>query len=189
MGEFLLILIGPIITAAATAGGVWLRDVQQRRDREHRRRRALDQATQELTLIGSWLSAHEALRGLELNSALMQRVSQDLEKAYAVLAAPVVAEPIATGPARSRWSVSSFLLRDVRRGWAKFVRFFYYLFVVVATVWSVASFAILGSEGITVLNVFTSLVLAMIGVLPAFGMYKLARRIDKPSVVEGYGSP
>jgi hypothetical protein len=185
MGEYLLLLIGPIVTASATAGSVWLREVQQRRDREHRRRRTIEQATQELILIGTWINAHERLRALELNPALTQRVSLDLERAYSVLATPVVADPISTEPLRSRWSVSSFLLRDIRRGWARFVRIFYYLFLIVAVVWSIASFAILGTEGITVLNVFTSLILAMIGVLPALGMYKLTRRIDRAVMVEG----
>ncbi len=177
--ETLLLLIGPVVTTTVTAGSVWLREVQLRRNREHRRRRAIEQAHQELSLIDAWLTAHERLRGLQLHTALNQRVTHDLEKAYAVLAAPGVAEPILVEPVRSRWRVSWFLLRDVRRGWAKFVRFFYHLFLIVAAIWSVASFAGQGTEGITAGYVFLSLFMAMVGVLPALGTYKLARRIDR----------
>lgn len=179
MGELLLLLLGPIVTASVTATSVWLRETQQRRDREHRRRRAIEQATQELTLIGSWLSAQERLRAIDLSSVLTERISQDLEKAYSVLAVPVLAEPIVAEPLRSRWRISTFLLRDAQRGWAKVVRFFYYLFLIVATVWSVASFAILGEMGTTFGNVLTSVLLAMFGVLPALGTYKLVRQIDR----------
>lgn len=145
--EMLLLLIGPVVTATVTAGSVWLREVQQRRDRQHRRRRAIEQANQELALIDAWLTAYERLRGLQLHAAMTQRVTHDLEKAYSVLAAPVVAEPIVTESVRSRWKISTFLLRDVRRGWAKFVRFFYYVFLILAAIWSVASFAGQGAEG------------------------------------------
>ncbi|WP_116952307.1 hypothetical protein [Jiangella endophytica] len=186
MGELLLLLIGPAVTAAVTAASVWVRDTHQRRDREHRRRRAIEQANQELTLIDAWLTAHERLRALQLHATLSQRVSHDLEKAYAVLADPVVAEPIATEPVRSGWNISSFLLRDIRTGWARFARFFYYLFVLVATVWSIASFAVLSEQGVTVGNVLISLFTAMFGVLPALGSYKLARRADRADSDEGY---
>jgi hypothetical protein len=184
--RWLLPLVGTLVTAVATAGIVWLRETIQRRDREHRRSRAVAQATQELALIGAWLNAHERLRTLELQSNLAQRVWRDMEKAYSVLAEPVIAEaiaePVAVEPRRTRWSVSSFFLRDLTRGRAKAARVAYYVLLVQAAYLAAIGFVIPAQEGVDAATIIGAVFVVLIGALPPWGAYKLARWLDRAEV-------
>jgi hypothetical protein len=83
-------LIGPALAALAATVTVWVRDLVERRDRTYRRNLAITQATQEVGFIQSWVEAYRQVDQNGTTTWSSDRVRHDLDRAYLVLAEPVI---------------------------------------------------------------------------------------------------
>jgi hypothetical protein len=61
MNNTLLLAIGPVVAAAITVGGVWLKEALQRRGGEEERRRRMDQAKAQIEIVEAWARARASL--------------------------------------------------------------------------------------------------------------------------------
>lgn len=179
MNDVLSALLGPVATGVIATLGFWIKDARLRRDLEQRRRRALDHALKEVALIEAWLGVYGKLNPIGLPNDTRERACRDLERAYQVLASPTVTESREVDFHVRRPFWIRVFLRDITRPLARVVRGFYYFSLIAALIWSTAGFATLGEEGVSVANIFLSVIVASIGLPPALALAALARRIDK----------
>ena len=63
MNNPLLLAVGPVVAAAITVGGIWLKEALQRRGGEEARRRRIDQAKAQIDIIEAWARARASLNG------------------------------------------------------------------------------------------------------------------------------
>lgn len=72
--EILAALIGPLLTALVTGGGVALREALQQRDARQKARRRLGEAKEAVTFIQSWVVAQESLLSPDERASMHLRV-------------------------------------------------------------------------------------------------------------------
>jgi hypothetical protein len=78
-----LLAVGPVVAAAITVGGVWLKEVLQRRSGEEERRRRMDQAKAQIEIVEAWASARASLKSsTDLAGNAGIQAQQALDAAY-----------------------------------------------------------------------------------------------------------
>src|SRR3954462_15498571 len=83
MNNTLLLAVGPVVAAAITVGGVWLREVLQRRGGEEERQRRIDQAKAQIEVVEAWARARASLNAsTDLTGNARTRAQQALDAAY-----------------------------------------------------------------------------------------------------------
>jgi hypothetical protein len=141
----LVALIGPAVTALATAVVVWLRDVIARRDEAFRRRRALETATQEVQFLQAWMAASRELDTDNTRNWVNGRVREDLAAAYALVVRARVGQETMLDRVRPNlrdMAKSIFLVRRLDSPWAFAARIVYYVLLFVLLLFS--SYAVAG---------------------------------------------
>lgn len=178
--ELLPILLGPLITAAVAAAGVWFRDWRERRDDDAQRRRTLGVAREQVSFIREWLEAHDRVADESAEEEVRTRAQLDLEQAYVdvaqSLANPVRGrEPLTLGK-----MVRSLLLRRPLQDWrARIVRALYYLGLAWAGLWAAVGAEQTAREDFTPSGIFAAIVLILfLGIAPAWALRKWALWIE-----------
>jgi len=83
MNNTLLLAVGPVVAAAITVGGIWLKEALQRRGRDEERRRRMDQAKAQIEIVDAWAQARASLiASTDLVAALRTRAQEALDVAY-----------------------------------------------------------------------------------------------------------
>jgi hypothetical protein len=83
MNNPLLLAVGPVVAAAITVCGIWLKEVLQRRGGEEARRRRMDQAKAQIDIVEAWARARTSLNGsTELAGSARTQAQEALDAAY-----------------------------------------------------------------------------------------------------------
>src|SRR4051794_17453205 len=61
VNDTLLLAVGPVVAAAITVGGIWLKEALQRRGGDEERRRCMDQAKAQIEIVEAWARARTSL--------------------------------------------------------------------------------------------------------------------------------
>lgn len=85
--EFLLGALSPFLTAAVAAGGAWLRERRQSRNRYVAWRRAVEDATAQVSYTSAWLTAVKEAEPTEAYMASQERARAELDRIDTDLAA------------------------------------------------------------------------------------------------------
>jgi len=125
MNNTLLLAVGPVVAAAITVGGVWLKETLQRRGGEEERRRCMDQAKAQIEIVEAWAKARASLNtSADLAGSSRTHAQAALDVAYDR------AMQSAEEPRRHitlRLVISHLLLRQIHiTGPARLLRLLYY---------------------------------------------------------------
>src|SRR3954447_21660396 len=83
MNNTLLLAVGPVVAAAITVGGIWLKEALQRRGRDEERRRRMDQAKAQIEIVDAWARARASLNtSTDLAEGVRTRAQEALDVAY-----------------------------------------------------------------------------------------------------------
>ncbi len=74
--------VGPILTALLAALGFWLRDRRQSRNRQQAYQRALEESSDQVAFIRTWLDAHQQIASPQAHEQARAQALSDLERAY-----------------------------------------------------------------------------------------------------------
>jgi hypothetical protein len=125
MNNTLLLAVGPVVAAAITVGGIWLKEALQRRGVDEERRRRMDQAKAQIEIVEAWARARASLTAsTDLAESARVQAQESLDAAYD-RAAQSIHEP------RRRITlklvISRLFLRQFHiTGPMRLVRLFYY---------------------------------------------------------------
>src|SRR3954451_4089165 len=83
MNNTLLLAVGPVVAAAITVGGVWLKEALQHRGEEEARRRRTDQARAQIEIVEAWARARATLHAsTEVAGSARLQAQEALDVAY-----------------------------------------------------------------------------------------------------------
>ena len=196
--SILAAIIGPLITTLLATGTVGLKSQQSARRADQERARIIGQATQEAAFINSWLSARQQLDlTADARRATDERALADLERVYATIRSVDINTNLRHGSGSLRLVVDATLLIPLQRPWAKVVRVCYYLFTFCSLAFSVATTIQLfenmpraEAPGYVVGYILVAVLINVIFLLPALGLWGLARALNRPRDPQpGYRSP
>lgn len=184
--EIIGAILGPIITALIAGLAYAFQQWRSVRRWEGEREKALQQATEEVKFIDTWLSALGRLSEVDPDyEAKARRALADLERSYHAMAADLADD----GPRPVRKSVGQHIgaifLVPLHRTGAKVIRVFYWVLLLLATVWTIAVMATVGEQAQRdgwALSISIAFLVTLIGLLPALGLYLWARHADKEKV-------
>jgi hypothetical protein len=80
------VVIAPFITAVSAVLNDWLKQRNERRDRDKERQRVLTEVREEIGVIEAWVKAYDLIAPPELRSQASSRAQNQLELAYTRLA-------------------------------------------------------------------------------------------------------
>ncbi len=184
--QVLAAILSPVITALLGAAAVALQGLQRAKRADGERARIVSQAAQEASFLNSWLAAHARLElSPEQRRAADERVADDLERLYATLrSVDIGADNRSRMLSVSRVLRGMFLL-GLQRPWAKVVRVAYYLALIpvlimpgmiVEVVDFDSGYALIGD---IVFKLFSGVLWTALLMLPAMGLWRLARALDR----------
>lgn len=184
--EIIGAILGPIITALIAGLAYGVQHWRSLRRWEDERQKALQQASEEVKFIDTWLSALGRLADIDPDyEAKAQRALQDLERSYHAMAVELADD----GPRPRRRTLiqhlGALLLVPLHRGTAKMLRAFYWLSLLLGTLWTIALIATIGEQVETegwAIALFALMFLVAVGLLPALGFYLWARYVDRERV-------
>ena len=181
-------IIGPLITTLLATGTVGFKSQQTARRADQERARIIEQATQEAAFINSWLSARQQL---DLDAATRrttnERALADLERVYATIRSVDINTNLRHGSQSLRRVAMAALLIPLQRPWAKFFRVIYYIFTPCSLAFSIAItiqlFGVMPTTdgaGYVVGYILTAVIINVLFLLPALGLWGLACALDRP---------
>jgi hypothetical protein len=191
--QFLSVVAAPAITAAVSVLGVYLRERQARRSRDHQRQKQLEQARREIEIISAYLSARKEAGmsgGPEQQGALL-----DLDSIYQDMKARRPESDEQGSALNLRGIVALILLpgRPARGFLTILFRVVYYVVLSTSLLFAMAAVDVT-MDDFTVINLLASVIaFGIAGVLPALGMWwsttgvsrwSTRRRKERISVME-----
>jgi hypothetical protein len=186
MTGLLTLVVPPVLTAGLAALGVWLRQRSERRDLDQERHRVLAQVREEVDVIRAWVEAYCEVTPEEVHDQARKKAWADLDRAYQRLSQSL---EVSRGIERRITVRNLFgimlLAGKMQTSLGKTLRVVYYISLVWAVLWTaVGTTATIGSK-VTVGGIFAAITAIIIGgVLPAFGFYTLAVRVDKRRITK-----
>ncbi|MEV0668282.1 hypothetical protein AB0I58_43365 [Spirillospora sp. NPDC050365] len=167
-------LVGPAITFFLSILGFWIQD----RSQLHTEQRRLRQSQAEVDFIDSWANTYKKLELTKDNTQALSRARGDLEAIYATISTSMANRaPHASLP--KTFIKEFFLLNVIKSRSARAIRIVYYVALAWAFTGAAALWSITFKEGLTFTNVAVSiLTLAVFGLIPAWLLHALARKID-----------
>ena len=184
--QVLAAILSPVITALLGAAAVALQGLQRAKRADGERARIVSQAAQEAAFLNSWLSAHAQLElSPEQRRAADERVADDLERLYATLRSVDIGTDNRSRMLSATRVLRGMFLLELRRPWAKIVRIAYYLALVPVLIMPSLIVVVVDFDsgypliGDIIFKLSSSVLMTVLLMLPAVGLWCLARALDR----------
>lgn len=172
----MLVALIPLLTAAVTLSGAWLKEAMQRRSREQTRQRLIAQTKEEISTIESWAKAHASLwSSEEPPESVRNRAQADLDTTYNRISrlTPEIRQPV-----RMQEVLSRLLLRHVQvKGLSRALRYLYYILLFMLFAWGAAAFSQPNSWSSVVFVLATLTTYFVVAIAPAWLLGFLTRYV------------